>query len=264
MTAATLSAGTCHPQPRPRPAGPSVPCWVGRLRGTRETPSQSCCPQIQPLLGAGLLASQEPHTHSPLHADMSCDSVGSCSCGDLCLTPEPGRKGAMQCRVPGLGVPSPPLEISLKNSPGHEKHTQGGHHGIPPGTLHSHRQEGLQAQPGTSWGSEEAGGGLGRSIVIPDVLQDVHLVHGLDLLLLLRLPSHGFRRACFGGQCWFSGQCWLGCHWWLRLGLGLGLGLSPQVQNLVQILFHSEQLLGGSSGAWAGCRPSALMGSGQQ
>lgn len=30
------------------------------------------------------------------------------------MTPEPGIKGAMQCRVPGLGVPSPPSEISLK------------------------------------------------------------------------------------------------------------------------------------------------------
>lgn len=39
-------------------------------------------------------------------------------------------------------------------------------------------------------GSEEAGGGLARRVMVPDVLQDVHLVHGLDLLLLLLLPGH--------------------------------------------------------------------------
>lgn len=42
-------------------------------------------------------------------------------------------------------------------------------------------------------GSEEAGGGLARCIMVPDILQDVHLVHGLNLLLLLPLLCHSLR-----------------------------------------------------------------------
>lgn len=34
--------------------------------------------------------------------------------------------------------------------------------------------------------SEEAGGVLGKCVMVPDILQDVHFIHSLDLLLLLR------------------------------------------------------------------------------
>lgn len=33
--------------------------------------------------------------------------------------------------------------------------------------------------------SEEAGGVLGTCVLVPDILQDVHFIHSLDLLLLL-------------------------------------------------------------------------------
>lgn len=58
---------------------------------------------------------------------------------------------------------------------------------------------------GLGRGSEEAGSGLARRVVVPDVLQDVHLVHGLDLLLLLLLPGHGLRWARSWGDSWLSG-----------------------------------------------------------
>lgn len=77
--------------------------------------------------------------------------------------------------------------------------------------------------------------------MVPDVLQDVHLVHGLDLLLLLLLLSHGLGRAHSGGNSWLSGERWLSCHWRLRLRLGLGFGFSPQVQNLIQVFFDSRK-----------------------
>lgn len=32
--------------------------------------------------------------------------------------------------------------------------------------------------------SEEAGGVLGKRVMVPDILQDVHFIHSLDLLLL--------------------------------------------------------------------------------
>lgn len=77
--------------------------------------------------------------------------------------------------------------------------------------------------------------------MVPDVLQDVHLVHGLDLLLLLLLLGHGLGRAHSGGNSWLSGERWLSRHWWLGLRLGLGFGFSPQVQNLVQVFFDSRE-----------------------
>ena len=83
--------------------------------------------------------------------------------------------------------------------------------------------------------------------MVPDVLQDVHLIHGLDLLLLLPLlRGCSLRWTRSGGHGWLSGQRWLGGHWRLGLGPGLGLrfGLSPQVQNLVQVLFNSREAEG--------------------
>ena len=97
--------------------------------------------------------------------------------------------------------------------------------------------------------SEEAGGSLARRVVVLDVLQDVHLIHGLDLLLLLLHPllcGRSLRWTRSGGHGWLPGQRWLGGHWRLGLGpgLGLGFGLSPQVQNLVQVLFNSREAEG--------------------
>lgn len=51
---------------------------------------------------------------------------------------------------------------------------------------------GCTAQVSVSWVSEQAWGGLGRCVMVPDVLQDVHLVHCLDLLLLPLLCDLGF------------------------------------------------------------------------
>lgn len=114
-------------------------------------------------------------------------------------------------------------------------------------SLHTDVPTDRPAGPGASTeASEEAGCCLGRRIVVPDVLQDVHLVHGLDLLLRLLLPSHSFSQARFAGNSWFSGYRRLSCHWWLGLRLGLGFGLSPQVQNLVQVLFNSREPQGGT------------------
>ena len=99
--------------------------------------------------------------------------------------------------------------------------------------------------------SEEAGGSLARCVVVPDVLQDVHLIHGLDLLLLLPLLCGcSLRWTRSGGHGWLPGQPWLGSHWRLGLGpgLGLGFGLSPQVQNLVQVLFNSREAEGEALG----------------
>lgn len=105
--------------------------------------------------------------------------------------------------------------------------------------------------PGYSLGaggwSEEAGGSLARRVVVPDILQDVHLIHGLDLLLLLPLlRGRSLRWTRSGRHSRLSGQRWLGGHWRLGLGpgLGLGFGLSPQVQNLVQVLFDSREAEG--------------------
>lgn len=77
--------------------------------------------------------------------------------------------------------------------------------------------------------------------MVPDVLQDVHLIHGLDLLLLLLWPSLIFGWAYLRGYSWFLGQCWLCCHWGLGLWLRLGFGVDSQVQNLVQVLFNSRE-----------------------
>lgn len=97
-----------------------------------------------------------------------------------------------------------------------------------------------RASPGLR-GLEEAGGGLAGRIVVPDVLEDVHFVHGLNLLLLLPRPRYGLWWARWVGHGWLSGKCWLNGHWRLGLGLGLGCGFSPQVQNLVQVLFNSRE-----------------------
>lgn len=99
---------------------------------------------------------------------------------------------------------------------------------------------------GVGW-SEEAGGSLARRVVVPDILQDVHLIHGLDLLLLLPLLcGRSLRWTRSGRHGRLSGQHWLGGHWRLGLepGLGLGFGLSPQVQNVVQVLFDSREAEG--------------------
>lgn len=69
---------------------------------------------------------------------------------------------------------SPPLELrALEAEPAHS------HTGLTKRVCRP--RPGMESEEG----SEKAGGGLGRCVMVPYVLQDVHLVHGLDLLLFL-------------------------------------------------------------------------------
>lgn len=200
---ATLPRDSEHPTP-PQVGQPSLLCW-GWQSQWAQVGTKFPCPEWQgslgpvtltPSWGLGSRLVKHPHMLSPPRPRGS-DNLGSNSYGDLALcilqgsvTPQAGENGTRQYRGPTTwGNRGPGPEGKVPTSP----------HAPPKQTV-------CWPRPSTGvGGSEEAGGGLARRVVVPDVLQDVHLIHGLDLLLLLPLPSHGFRWACSGDNSWLPG-----------------------------------------------------------
>lgn len=91
----------------------------------------------------------------------------------------------------GSRVPLPLVVLALQAEPTILTHR------LPPQAQHSLKGRVVEK-------SEEAGGVLGTCVLVPDILQDVHFIHSLDLLLLL-WPSPSSWWARCGGHSWLPG-----------------------------------------------------------